>query len=265
MTRSSRAFSVIILNWNRSEMTLACVRYVLRHTAAHSFEVIVADNGSDPEDFAILQQAELPIRIIALGANLYFGEANNIAAERARGEYLFFLNNDAFVHDGWLAPLVAAIEGVPEAAAAGSQLRYPDGSLQEAGSLISPDGVSNQIGKGEDPADIRFNSMRRVDYVSAAAMLVRRRDFLGVLGFRALLRARLLRGRRSLHEAAGAWRGHRLLPGLGGEPCRERDQPGRTPRIAAGQLDTSQPLHLRQTLGRVSVGPSSAFGDATAV
>ncbi len=175
--------SVIILNWNRSAMTLACVRYVLRHTAGHSFEVIVADNGSAPADLDTLQACSLPMRVLPLGRNLYFGEANNIAAEQARGEYLVFLNNDAFVHDGWLAPLVAAMQTVPHAAAAGSQLRYPDGTLQEAGSLVSPDGTTNQIGKTADPADERFNALRLVDYVSAAAMLTRRADFLAVLGF----------------------------------------------------------------------------------
>ncbi len=175
--------SIVILNWNRGEMTLACIRYVLRHTAGAACEIIVADNGSDPADLAVLTASTLPFQVIAMGRNLYFGEANNVAAERARGEYLFFLNNDAFVHHGWLPPLIDALEQVPHAGAAGSQLRYPDGRLQEAGSLMAPNGTAHQIGKQEDAADPRFNALRPVDYVSAAAMLVRRADFAAVLGF----------------------------------------------------------------------------------
>lgn len=175
--------SVIILNWNRSEMTLACVRYVLRHTRHYRFEIIIADNGSSPDELDLLQRSGTPARVLSLGRNLYFGEANNIAAEQALGQYLFFLNNDAFVHDGWLEPLVDAIERLPHAGAVGSRLLYPDGTLQEAGGLVSPDGMANQLGKHASGDDERYVSLRQVDYASAAALLVRRQDFLDVLGF----------------------------------------------------------------------------------
>ena len=175
--------SIVILNWNRSAMTLACVRYVLRHTQGHRFEIIVVDNGSFPDEVAMLRQSDLPVRILALGSNRYFGEANNIAAEQARGEYLFFLNNDAFVHEGWLAPLIDTIERLPHVGAVGSRLIYPDGSLQEAGALISWDGIANQLGKHNTANPEQYASLRQVDYVSAAALLMRRQDFLDVLGF----------------------------------------------------------------------------------
>jgi GT2 family glycosyltransferase len=175
--------SVIILNWNRSAMTLACVRYVLRHTQDHRFEIIIVDNGSAPDEISMLMQSGLPARILALGSNRYFGEANNIAAEQARGEYLFFLNNDAFVHEGWLSPLIDTIERLPQVGAVGSRLIYPDGILQEAGALISWDGIANQLGKFNTANPEQYASLRQVDYVSAAALLMRRQDFLDVLGF----------------------------------------------------------------------------------
>jgi GT2 family glycosyltransferase/glycosyltransferase involved in cell wall biosynthesis len=175
--------SIIILNWNRSEMTAACVRYVLRHTQCHRYEVIIVDNGSSPTEIATLHQSGVPARIIELGSNRYFGEANNIAAEQARGEYLVFLNNDAFVHEGWLEPLVDTIERLPNVGAVGSRLIYPDGSLQEAGALVSWDGIANQLGKFSPIDEERYSSLRQVDYVSAAALLMRRQDFLDVLGF----------------------------------------------------------------------------------
>ena len=176
--------SVIILNWNRSAMTVACARYLLRHTHGYRFEIIIVDNGSRPEEIALLQGSGLPGRIIALGSNRYFGEANNIAAEQARGQYLAFLNNDAFVHEGWLEPLVAVFDRLPNVGAVGSRLLYPDGRLQEAGALMSWDGIANQLGKLSTINDAeRYASIRQVDYVSAAAMLMRRQDFLDLLGF----------------------------------------------------------------------------------
>ena len=175
--------SIIILNWNRSAMTLACARYVLRHTTGHHFEIIIVDNGSSADELALLTQGGLPARILPLGSNRYFGEANNIAAEQARGAYLFFLNNDAFVHEGWLAPLLDTIERLPQVGAVGSRLVYPDGRLQEAGALVSWDGVAHQLGKFGAAMPELYASLRQVDYVSAAAMLLRRQDFLDVQGF----------------------------------------------------------------------------------
>ena len=175
--------SIVILNWNGGDMTLLCLQHLWQHTRGHHYEIIVVDNGSGPDEVARLE-AEAPfVRILPLGGNRYFGEANNIGVEAAKGRYVCLLNNDAFVSPGWLPPLVRLLAEDAAIGAVGPRFLYPDGSLQEAGGLVDPDGSVIQLGKGADVNDPQFGQTRTVDYVSAACVLVRREDFIRVLGF----------------------------------------------------------------------------------
>ncbi len=65
------------------------------------------------------------VRIVPLGVNRYFGEGNNLGAEAATGDFLVFLNNDAFVHPGWIESLASAMEDDPGVAAVGPNVPLP--------------------------------------------------------------------------------------------------------------------------------------------
>jgi GT2 family glycosyltransferase/glycosyltransferase involved in cell wall biosynthesis len=175
--------SIVVLNWNRGDMTLLCLQHLWEHTTGHHYEIIVVDNGSREEDVELLRAHGALARIISLGTNRYFGEANNIGAEAARGRIICLLNNDAFVHEDWLTPLVRFLDENPQTGAVGPRFLYPDGSLQEAGAMVNSDGSVRQLGKGEAADGPLYNSLQSVDYVSAACIVMRRNDFLRVLGF----------------------------------------------------------------------------------
>ena len=55
----------------------------------------------------------------------------------------------------------------------GSLILFPDGSIQEAGSIVWRDGSTSGVGRGA-PADGFRGFLRRVDYCSACSLLVRR-------------------------------------------------------------------------------------------
>ena len=61
------------------------MQHIWQRTTGHRYEVIVVDNGSHPEEIQFLQKTAKWVRIIPLGINRYFGEANNIGVEAARG------------------------------------------------------------------------------------------------------------------------------------------------------------------------------------
>lgn len=175
--------SIVILNFNKAELTIKCLESLWANTHEFKYEIIVVDNGSRPEEFNILEGFKGAYQLLRLDINRYFGEGNNIGAELAKGEFLVFMNNDVMVKPGWLPPLLNAFSSYPDCGASGPKFLYPDGVLQEAGALIDVDGEAVQIGKFQDPCDPRFNLSRAVDYVSAATVMMRKTIFEEVLGF----------------------------------------------------------------------------------
>lgn len=176
--------SVVILNYNRAHTTLECVDAVGKTPTPLLREVIVVDNGSRAEELDVLRAGLGPgVTLVDVGTNRYFGEGNNIGAEQASGEYLVFLNNDAFVRPSWLDFMCETMETDPTIAAVGAMLLYPDGRVQEVGGLVLPTGDAVQIGKGAVWGPEHYTEVVPVDYCSASCLLVRKRDFQAVGGF----------------------------------------------------------------------------------
>jgi hypothetical protein len=99
---------VIVLNWNGTEDTLACLRSVERLDYP-AFSILVVDNGSRPETLGQLQAGLGTATLLENGSNLGFALGNNRGIEWAleRGaEYVFLLNNDTVVDPDCLTALV---------------------------------------------------------------------------------------------------------------------------------------------------------------
>lgn len=113
---SSPAVSLVIINWNKSALTLDCLRSIAEHTRSVPQEVIVVDNGSAADEIEILKQgcADKPVNLIWLRHNRSFGEANNIGVEAASAKYVLLVNNDVTFTQSHLetscAPCKAAFE-----------------------------------------------------------------------------------------------------------------------------------------------------------
>ncbi|HUF46497.1 MAG TPA: glycosyltransferase [Vicinamibacterales bacterium] len=173
--------SVIIVLFNRAELTLACLS-ALASEQADPFEVVVVDNASTDRTPELLRHVE-GIEVIRQPENIGFLRACNEAARRARGQFLLFLNNDADVLPGALAHAVDAVRRSADVGAVGGRLILPDGRLQEAGSIIWNDGSCEGYRRGRDPADGECLFERDVDYSSGALLLTPRQTFLDLGGF----------------------------------------------------------------------------------
>ncbi len=95
--------SVLILNWHAETFLPACLE-ALRNQTFQDFEVILLNNGSEGIDPSLLAADFPESRITVLNSpnNLGFAAGNNLAASKARGEYLVLLNADAFPETDWL-------------------------------------------------------------------------------------------------------------------------------------------------------------------
>ncbi len=168
--------SIVIPVYNKWIYTAACLRSLMETTGKYSFEVIVVDDQSSDETAAQLAQIK-GLKHLRNEQNLGFVGSCNRGADAARGEFLVLLNNDTQVMEGWLDELVDTFSREPQAGLVGARLIYPDGSLQESGSIIFSDGSGWNYGREQDADNPEYHFLREVDYCSGACIALRTKHF----------------------------------------------------------------------------------------
>jgi hypothetical protein len=143
--------SVIVLNWNGRHLLNGCL-FSLRHQTFRDFETILVDNGSTDGSVDYVRSSFPEVRIVALDRNLGFSAGNNRGIMVARGDFIFFLNNDTEVHPDMLEELHRVIEIDP--ADVGSwavkMLRWDRRDIiDNCGCAYSAFGAGYQAGSGE--------------------------------------------------------------------------------------------------------------------
>jgi GT2 family glycosyltransferase len=181
---------VCIANWNCRELLRDCLESLLDPRQEIEREIIVVDNGST-DGAAEMVAHEYPGVVLQCNpANFGFARANNQAAERASGRYLFFLNNDTVVPPGALRDLVAYADAHPGVGLVGPRLRDPHGQTQVSyrrrpslsvllhrTSLLRWTGLFRRAYRRYRRRDFEANGTRPVELLMGAALLVPRDIF----------------------------------------------------------------------------------------
>jgi GT2 family glycosyltransferase len=181
--------SAIIPTRDRADLLAICLHGLFELTDYPDLEILIADNdSSQPETLALFaEMEERGVRIVACPGEFNYSKINNEVARHANGEVLLFLNNDVeMVEPGWLKAMVEHLS-VPEIAAVGAKLLYPDGTLQHGGVVLGVLGVAAHVHVGA-PADSpgyfgRLRLAQDVSCVTGACMAVRRSVFEELGGF----------------------------------------------------------------------------------
>lgn len=100
--------AIVILNYNTS----GHLRLFLPHVIAHAegARVIVADNGSPDDSLDVLAREFPQVEVIALPQNFGFARGYNEALKQVSADYYVILNSDVEVSEGWLSPIIEAME-----------------------------------------------------------------------------------------------------------------------------------------------------------
>ena len=164
--------SIIIPYFNQEIYTWNCLYSIYKNLPKTSFEIIlVNDKSTENPNFSSAEN----IRIIHNEENLGFLKSVNKAILQARGEYVYLLNNDTIVKNGFLDELLFVFDNFPNVGAVGSMLLNADGSLQEAGSVCMKGGTVSHISKKKAYYP-EFNYIYKVDYCSGCSLLFKKKS-----------------------------------------------------------------------------------------
>ena len=188
--------SILIISYNTRELTLAALRSVHAETRL-SFEIILVDNASQDGSAAAVAREFPDVRLLAEAENHGFAKANNLAAARARGEYLLLLNPDTLVLSGAIDHLVVFARARPAARIWGGRTLFADHSLNPAscwrrmtlwGLVCQATGLrsvfrNSALFNPESYGGWDRASERAVDIVSGCFFLITRTDWQSLNGF----------------------------------------------------------------------------------
>lgn len=147
--------SVIIVNYNAGDWLTRSVESVVAQTF-NDFECFIVDNGSSDGSLASLPKLDERFTVLDLGENTGFARGNNIAAEKASGEWIALLNPDAFARPDWLEKLLEATKLAPNVTMVGSTqyMALEDGVLDGVGDEYHAFGLAWRAGFGRPIGNI---------------------------------------------------------------------------------------------------------------
>ena len=176
--RSYPPVTVLVLAWNRWDLTRRCLESLLA-TDLGDARVLVVDNGST--DGTVERLAEFPaVEVLALPQNLGFVRGNNAGIDaitaRSPAADIVLANNDVeFRQKDWLTRLREAAHAADDIGVVGCRQLFSDGRLLHAGTFILPDTMwGQQIGALESDVG-QFTARRDVQGVTFALAYLTRR------------------------------------------------------------------------------------------
>jgi N-acetylglucosaminyl-diphospho-decaprenol L-rhamnosyltransferase len=135
MTRMPPRIDVVIVAYNRYELTDSCLRHLGRQTLEH--RVILVDNGST-DDTRARVTAEWPdVHLEAFDDNRGFAEACNRGVAAGSGELVVLLNNDVDCRPDFLERLVAPLQEDPQVGAVAALMLQPGEQLIDSAGLAA--------------------------------------------------------------------------------------------------------------------------------
>jgi len=149
----------------------------LREHLSIPYEIIVIDNASKVNEAALLQQKYPHIISIRSELNLGFSGGNNLGISKAKGKYIFLLNNDTLIEEDTFHYLIKKLKSSPQIGAVSPKIKFafPPRNIQFAGyiplSLITL--RNNLIGFGETDKG-QYDTPICTPYCHGAAMMVKK-------------------------------------------------------------------------------------------
>lgn len=181
--------SVIIPSKDHPELLKQCLNAIYEVTVYSSYEVIVVDNGSAPENQSVIRSMQEQMHFTYLYEEMEFNFSKicNLGAAHAKGDVLLFLNDDIEVLGKEWMTILAEQALQTHTGAVGAKLYYPHSKIiQHTGVTNMKIGPAHKLGGMEDQGSL-YHGRNLADHnvlaVTAACMAVERKKFTEAGGF----------------------------------------------------------------------------------
>lgn len=168
---SNPVISVILVLYNKSNLTYTCLRSIEKF-AQIPIQLLIIDNNSTDQTRELLSRID-GAEITFNSQNIHFLKACNQLINKINTPYILFLNNDIELLNDSISTLYKTITSDNTYGAVGGPTIGLDGKLLEAGSIIWNDGSCSGYGREHEPEQFNFKFNRIVDYCSGAFFLTR--------------------------------------------------------------------------------------------
>jgi len=128
--------SIITISYNTKQIMRDCLESIVKYTKGINFEIIVVENGSMDGSLKMLHnfsKKRPELILIDAKENLGFGRGNNRGADRAKGEYLLFINSDTLIFNNAIKNALENFKAHPESGVYSCQLLNGDKTHQPSG------------------------------------------------------------------------------------------------------------------------------------
>lgn len=177
--RTLPLISIITVNYNGLNLTVELLNSIRKLTYP-ALEIFVVDNASKASPQSHLQEFFPEVKFIGSDTNLGFAGGNNLAARQAKGDFIFFINNDAEITEGCLEKLVAMFEKRPKLGIVSPLICYFKESKEASTDLIQYAGMTQMnpftarnATIGEKKRDSKqFADAMPTAYAHGAAMMI---------------------------------------------------------------------------------------------
>ena len=92
--------SIIIVNWNVTDLLKKCLLSIYKHIKSYNKEVIVIDNASSDNSVVMIEDNFKDVILIENTGNRGFAKACNQGIKISRGKYVLLLNPDTEIKGG---------------------------------------------------------------------------------------------------------------------------------------------------------------------
>lgn len=183
--------SILIPNMNQKNTLEKCINSLYNVNTYKNFEIVIIENNSTEQEifdyYKELENTHDNVRIVTWQGVFNYSEINNFGVKHTKGDYILFLNNDTEVISPDAITEMLGCAQREEVGVVGAKLFYEDDTVQHCGVVVGYKGYATAAFSLLEKDAFGYMGRPRVttnfSAVTAACMMVKRKDFDEVSGF----------------------------------------------------------------------------------